>query len=46
MFLALNGHHLEVGADNAVNLMVEIASGRLDEAAVTHWLAERVEPTR
>ncbi len=46
MFLALNGRRLEVAADDAVNLMLEIASGQLDEAAVTHWLEERVEPAR
>lgn len=45
MFLALNGHRLEVATDDAVNLMLAVAAGELDEAAVGSWLHEHVDPS-
>ena len=42
MFCALNGHHLEGPADEAVGTMLAIAAGELDEPAVATWLAERL----
>lgn len=42
IFLALNGHRLEVPADDAVNLMLAIAAGDYDEKAVMAWLQGRL----
>lgn len=44
MFCVLNGHELEVGTDDAVDLMLAIAAGELTEAAVATWLNERLQP--
>ena len=44
MFCVLNGYKLEVPADDAVDLMLAIAAGELDETAVVAWLIERLEP--
>lgn len=44
IFLSLNGHRLEVGTENAVELMVAVAAGELDEAAVAAWLERHIEP--
>jgi len=44
IFLALNGHGLEVAADDAVELMVAVAGGEHDEQFVTDWLRDRMEP--
>lgn len=44
IFLALNGHRLEVATDDAVSLMLAIAAGELDEEAVAGWLREHVDP--
>jgi len=44
IFLALNGHRLAVGADEAVGLMLEVAAGERNEEAVAAWLRDRVEP--
>jgi prophage maintenance system killer protein len=38
MFCALNDHSLSVPADEAVETMLAIAAGELDEAAVARWL--------
>ena len=43
MFLTLNGHRLRVAADDAVDTMLAIAAGEMDEAAVGVWLAERMD---
>jgi len=45
IFLALNGHRLEVGTEQAVGLMLGVAAGELDEAAVAEWLRQHLEPT-
>lgn len=42
IFLALNGHRLEVPADDAVNLMFAIAAGDHDEQAVMAWLQDHL----
>ncbi len=42
LFLALNGHHLEAPADDAVSLMMAIAAGEHDEGSVATWLRDRV----
>lgn len=46
IFLALNGHRLEVGADEAVELMLAVAAGEHDENAVGEWLAQQVPSLR
>jgi death-on-curing protein len=43
MFLTLNGHSLRVAADDAVETMLAVAAGNIDEAAVSAWLAERMD---
>ncbi|NNF64441.1 MAG: type II toxin-antitoxin system death-on-curing family toxin, partial [Acidimicrobiia bacterium] len=42
LFCALNSYELLVPADDAVALMLGIASGELDEAHVVEWLEERL----
>lgn len=42
MFCALNGYSLGVTSDDAVETMLAIAAGELDEAAIATWLAARV----
>lgn len=43
-FLALNGRRLVPDRREAVERMVELAEGRLDEAGFAHWLS--TQPTR
>lgn len=43
MFVMLNGHRLEVPADDAVSTMLAVAAGELDEVGMALWLADRVE---
>jgi len=38
MFCALNDYSLGVPADEAVETMLAIAAGELDEAAMARWL--------
>lgn len=47
IFCALNGHQLDVPADDAVAAMLAIAAGELDEAAVADWLRKHLnaQPT-
>lgn len=44
LFCALNGRELSVPADDAVETMLKIAAGELDEASVAVWLAPRLDP--
>jgi death-on-curing protein len=44
VFCALNGHDLRVQPDDAIEMMLEIAAGDLDESAVAVWLRDRIEP--
>lgn len=44
MFCILNGYRLEVATDDAVDLMLAIAAGRIDETDVAAWLTERLQP--
>jgi death on curing protein len=44
MFLALNGHRLDVATDDAVNLMLAVAAGGHHEGEVAAWLRDRVDP--
>ena len=43
MLVVLNGHSLEVPADDAVSTMLAVAAGKLDEVAMAAWLASRVD---
>lgn len=42
MFCALNDYDLEFADDDAVEMMLAIAAGDLDEAGVGEWLAGRL----
>ena len=42
VFCALNGQDLRVQPDDAVETMLAIAAGELDESAVADWLRDRV----
>lgn len=43
MFVALNGRRLQVGADEAVETMLGVAAGDLDEEALSTWLGDRID---
>lgn len=43
MFLTLNARELQVAVEEAVAVMLGIASGEIDEAAMAEWLDERIE---
>ena len=42
MFCFLNGRQLEAEPDDAVDLMIGIAAGDIDDAALAHWLTDRL----
>jgi prophage maintenance system killer protein len=42
VFLELNGVELQVEDDDAVETMLSVASGKLDELKLTGWLETRV----
>lgn len=42
MFCSLNGHELEVPADDVVSVMRAIAAGELGEPEVAEWLSARL----
>ena len=44
LFLALNGLELVADDDDAVELMLGIAAGEVDEDAAEEWVRERIEP--
>jgi prophage maintenance system killer protein len=43
MFCALNGHQLDVPAEETVTTMLAVVAGELDEAGLPQWLAEWVD---
>lgn len=43
VFCALNGHALRVQLDDAIETVLAIAAGELDEADVADWLRDRIE---
>jgi death-on-curing protein len=45
MFVMLNGHQLVVPADDAVSVMLAVAAGDVDEAALALWLSDWVDST-
>ena len=46
MFCLLNDRDLEVDTDDAVNQMLEVAAGEIDEVATTEWLSTRPTENR
>jgi death on curing protein len=42
MFCGINGYHLEVTVDGAVEQMIAVAAGQIDEASMTAWFSERL----
>jgi prophage maintenance system killer protein len=42
MFCALNGHELHVPVDEAVNQMLAVAAGEIDEEAMAVWLSGKL----
>ncbi len=40
LFLALNGFNLQVEQQKAVNIILSLAAGDLDESALTTWIAK------
>jgi prophage maintenance system killer protein len=45
VFLDLNGAELHVDVDDAVQTMLAVASGEIDEKSLTSWLNMRVNFT-
>ena len=45
MFCVLNGYQLEAPADDAVALVIGVASGEVDQATLAGWLTERITVT-
>lgn len=45
MFCLLNGRDLVVDTDDAVNQMLSVAAGEIDEAGMATWLATRLVQT-
>lgn len=43
-FIALNGYRLTYTTDEAIEMVLALASGILSEQALTTWLAERLRP--
>jgi death-on-curing protein len=43
VFCALNGQELRVQSDDAIETMLAIAAGQLDESAIADWLGDRIE---
>ena len=44
IFLGLNGFDLVAPGDEVVEKMWALASGKLDEEAIAHWMRSRIEP--
>ena len=43
MFCVLDGFKLEFDDDDAVEMMLTVAAGDLDEAGVAEWLVDRLD---
>lgn len=44
VFLEMNASILDVCEDDAVEVMLSVAAGETDEAALTVWLSQRLNP--
>jgi death-on-curing protein len=42
LFLAINGHRLAFTAEDAIRMMLAVAAGELDEAAMVEWFKARL----
>ena len=43
MFVALNDRGIDIADDEAVDRMLAIAAGEVDEASMSEWLTERLK---
>ena len=43
MFVALNDRGIDIADDEAVDQMLAIAAGEVDEASMSEWLTERLK---
>ena len=44
LFLVMNGHRLTFGAAEAIQVVLALASGKLEESALAVWIRERLDP--
>ena len=44
LFLVTNGHRLTFGASEAIQIVLALASGELEEDALAVWIRERLDP--
>ena len=44
LFLVMNGHRLTFGASEAIQIVLALASGELEEDALAVWIRERLAP--
>ena len=44
LFLVMNGHRLTFGASEAIQVVLALASGKLEEDALAVWIRERLDP--
>jgi len=44
LFLALNGCRLAFGAEEAIQVVLALASGDLEEDALAGWIRSRLDP--
>lgn len=44
LFLVMNGHRLTFGAAEAIQVVLALASGKLEEGALAVWIRERLDP--
>ena len=44
LFLVMNGHRLTFGASEAIQIVLALASGELEEDALAVWIRERLDP--
>ncbi len=44
MFCALNGRNLRARVDDAVDQMLAVAAGEINEAAMAEWISARLDP--
>ena len=45
LFLVMNGHRLTFGASEAIQIVLALASGELEEDALAVWIRERLSPS-
>jgi death-on-curing protein len=44
MFCALNGRNIHARVDDAVDQMLAVAAGEINEAAMAEWISARLDP--